>query len=102
MKIIIGITLALVASFTAATEITVCIVQSKAKTPVYYNLPTTNTLLICDGFDELNKSPTMKNMYADGWKLLHVVPVHPRFKTSKNGIPFPTLIFERESTDGIN
>lgn len=56
-------------------ELAVCVIAVEPTNPVYHNLPTTTTQLVCDGplgaFRGNNSS--LGELYADGWSLIQVV-----------------------------
>lgn len=84
-----------------AAEFAACVVDSALPdNPVYYYLPTTGTKLRCE-INRANYSPTLRDLYADGWRLITVVDPKVRKQPSEVGAvggdrPSPVLYLERE------
>ncbi len=73
-------------------EITICIIDLNAKdNNHYYYLPTPGSLLKCEGFEEIEKATTMQSLYADGWRLIQILPVD--FKIDRP--PSAAIYFEK-------
>lgn len=57
-------------------DIAVCIIDPKLpNNPVYYNLPTVVTQLVCDGplGISMEINTTLDKLYADGWSLVQII-----------------------------
>lgn len=75
-----------------AGEITVCIINPNLENnPSYYHLPSTNSSLICGQQGQ----QTLLSMYKQGWHLITVVNVDPRYTAKGGAVPSPALYFER-------
>jgi hypothetical protein len=75
-----------------ATEITACIINTKAKdNKVYYVFPTTSTKLICD--HSRDASLTLVDLYEDGWRLANLFGPVPANQSKTKPIYNPPILY---------
>ena len=95
--------LAFAATNIQAAEIAACVVDTAIpENPVYYYLPTTGTKLRCE-INRANYHPTLRDLYADGWKLVGITDPKVLKKPGEAGSiggerPSPVLYMERETS----
>jgi len=94
--------LAFAATNIQAAEIAACVVDTAIpENPVYYYLPTTGTKLRCE-INRANYHPTLRDLYADGWRLITMMDPKVRKQPGEVGPiggdrPSPVIYLERES-----
>jgi hypothetical protein len=85
-----------------AKEIAACVVDTAIPdNPVYYYLPTTGTKLRCE-INRANYHPTLRDLYADGWRLITMMDPKVRKKPGEIGAvggdrPSPVIYLERDT-----
>ncbi len=90
------------ASQVQAAEIAACVVDTAIPdNPVYYYLPTTGTKLRCE-INRANYHPTLRDLYADGWRLITMMDPKVRKKPGEVSAvggdrPSPVIYLERDS-----
>ncbi len=84
-----------------AREFAACVVDSAVpENPVYYYLPTTGTKLRCE-IDRANYQPTLRELYADGWRIITMIDPKVRVAPGEGGAtygdrPSPVIYLERD------